>query len=550
MRRRDAEGMFRLFRDYYAGRRFAIGLLARFHSESCPFFGTTIAGMKYSTRLVTLGGECFDVHIGGDGLDERRGGTVHNFQLFDVREKHPDMLVLLFLSERFDLLTRGATRLDDVKLNVIRRAFDAGKLSFGTFAEDTVHRLDIQESDFQKQTVGDAEIREFMMHKAYWEGYKLATHPEQPIDFETPEDLDYLGATQIDIRRNISRLRNQGMLDRVLEGNGRPTEQLIAVYESKMGGEGRATLHDMPTKQPPTHQGLSIFISHSSKDAELALALIDLLKAGLALTSDQIRCSSVDGYRLPVGVNSEGKLREEVNAAKVVVGLITRSSLTSYYVMFELGARWGADLFLAPLLAGVKASELSGPLSLLNALSANNDAQLHQLLEDIANHLGLRVQPPASYIRNITAVKALADALGTSATPPVAATFVKQKLRLGVSVEGNPPSQLLRVTANQPVELSRVEYMLSSEATIEAEDVSKQGDKIEIPINDGSVLKLWNTPRADRNHYDHSGPAKIAVTVSTDGETSQYILPIQMQSGMQGNTMVRKLVGSKTFYGS
>ena len=206
---------------------------------------------------------------------------------------------------------------------------------------------------------------------------------------------------------------------------------------------------------------------------------------------------------------------------------------------------------MAPLLAGVKANELSGPLSLLNALSANSDSQLHQLLEDIAKHLGLSVQPPASYIRNIAAVKAFADALAASATSPSVAAPVKPKLRLGLSVEGNPTSpQLLKVVANQAVEVSRVEYMLSSEATIEAEDVSKQGDKIEIPISDGSVLKLWNTPRADRNHYDHSGPAKIAVTVSVEGETNQYILPVQMQSAMQGNTMFRKLVGSKTFYGS
>jgi len=83
----------------------------------------------------------------------------------------------------------------------------------------------------------------------------------------------------------------------------------------------------MPTHQSATHKGLAVFISHSSKDAELALALIDLLKAALALRAEQIRCSSVDGYRLPVGVNTESKLREEVNAAKVVVGLITPNSL-------------------------------------------------------------------------------------------------------------------------------------------------------------------------------------------------------------------------------
>ena len=102
-----------------------------------------------------------------------------------------------------------------------------------------------------------------------------------------------------------------------------------------------------------------------------------------------------------MGVNTEDKLREEVNAAKVVVGLITPSSLASYYVMFELGARWGADLFLAPLLAGVKPRELSGPLSLLNALDAISDAQLHQLLTDVAKQLGLPLQGAASYVRRV-----------------------------------------------------------------------------------------------------------------------------------------------------
>jgi hypothetical protein len=515
--------------------------------------------MENPKRFVTLSGACFDAKFEGEERDGRRPGNVHLFRLRDVRDGRVDILVSLFSSEQIKLLNPNyAARIEFVRVNVIRRAFDAGKLNFDEPYEEHMYQpLDIKDADFHPQPqASDLEIREFMMHKAYWESYMHPTHPgEYPIDFETPEDLDYLGVTGGDIRRNISRFRGQGMLDKILEGNGRPTEKLISTYEAELNTPARTqtldTLDDMPTKEPPTHQGLLIFISHSSKDADLALALIELLKAGLTLTADQIRCSSVDGFRLPVGVNSESKLREEVNAAKVVVGLITRSSLTSYYVMFELGARWGANLFLAPLLAGVKASELSGPLSLLNALSANNDSQLHQLLEDIAKHLGLRVQPPASYIRNVAAVKALADALANSATPvPVPTTAVKQKLRLGVSVEGNPPSQLLRVVANRPVEVSRVEYMLSSEATIDAEDVSKQGDKIDIPINDGSVLKVWNTPRADRNHSDHSGPAKIALIVSDDAEMNQYILPVQMQSGMQGNTMVRKLVGSKTFYGS
>jgi len=174
----------------------------------------------------------------------------------------------------------------------------------------------------------------------------------------------------------------------------------------------------MRYEESSPNQGILVFISHSSKDADLALALIELLKAGLGLLSNQIRCSSVDGYRLPVGVNSEATLREEVNEAKAVIGLITQSSLSSAFVMFELGARWGANQYLAPLLAGVKPAELRGPLSLLNALSSSNEAQLHQLLENISAQLGLSLQSAASYTRYISAVKQLSEGI-------VAPTVVK-----------------------------------------------------------------------------------------------------------------------------
>jgi len=170
--------------------------------------------------------------------------------------------------------------------------------------------------------------------------------------------------------------------------------------------------------------GVSVFISHSSKDATLAEALIDLLRSALGLPANEIRCSSVDGYRLPVGVNTESKLREEVNAAKVVIGLVTPSSLASSYVMFELGARWGASLFLAPLLAGVTPNELSGPLALLNVLSADNESQLHQLLEDVSTKLGVQLPNAASYVRHLSAVKQLA--MRQPAAPSVPASQVEK----------------------------------------------------------------------------------------------------------------------------
>jgi hypothetical protein len=456
----------------------------------------------------------------------------------------------------------------------------------------------------------------------------------------------FRAARAISFRANASDEELRGAANRTLSS-------MIAVLKSAVEQLGWEAEEEEPVTRPmqvSATSGLQIFISHSSKDRVLAEALTDLLKSALGLVS--IRCSSVDGHRLPVGVNTEGKLREEVNEAKVVVGLVTPSSLASSFVMFELGARWGANLFLAPLLAGVRANELSGPLGLLNALSADNDAQLHQLLGDIAKQLDLTLQKPESYVRHITQVGQLAAGTAhgptvrpegrPSPTSDLRLSAEAQELLLAVSedpagtvmcvstiegwmvstnkkafsrgggprsqarwkaavhelvalrfleplgakgevfeitdagyeeadhlrqqrgsestaavtcglsislvAEGTPPSQTIRLTANTPVKIVRLEYMLSDETCIAGEDVLLQGAAVDIPLNHDLLRRIWNVRRVDRNQYDDSGPAKIGATVSSDGKVRQYVLPVHMEHVVLNSAMYEKVTGSKTFH--
>jgi hypothetical protein len=133
---------------------------------------------------------------------------------------------------------------------------------------------------------------------------------------------------------------------------------------------------------------IKIFISHCSEDSKIAESLAELFRTALRLSKSEIRCTSVDGYRLPVGINTDEQLRREVLETPVLVGLISHHSFDSAYVLFELGARWGKNTFMAPVLApGVSASILKGPLSALNALSCDSTSQIHQLVYDIASQL-------------------------------------------------------------------------------------------------------------------------------------------------------------------
>lgn len=147
---------------------------------------------------------------------------------------------------------------------------------------------------------------------------------------------------------------------------------------------------------------MTIFISHSSADGAVADALIRLLRSAFSFKQEEIRCTSVDGYRLEVGASTDDRLKEEVRGSKAFIGIITPTSIESAYVLFELGARWGADLSLFPVLAGgADSSMLRGPLAAINGLSLANEAQVHQLLDDLGKEIDVKASSPAAYTSEI-----------------------------------------------------------------------------------------------------------------------------------------------------
>ena len=159
---------------------------------------------------------------------------------------------------------------------------------------------------------------------------------------------------------------------------------------------------------------MRVFISHSSKDKKLAEQLVQLLKNAFILRSDDIRYTSAPGYGLEGGTPILETLRKDVLEADVVIGLLTPQSLDSIYVIFELGARWGAKKPMIPLCAqGVTPNKLSEPLKSLVAFDCSDKVQLQRFLEDVARILALDPEKPSTYAQQIDQ---LADAASAAAT--------------------------------------------------------------------------------------------------------------------------------------
>jgi TIR domain len=147
-----------------------------------------------------------------------------------------------------------------------------------------------------------------------------------------------------------------------------------------------------------------IFISHCSADRQLADALCELFKKAFALSPFNIRCTSVDAYKLTPGAQFERILKAELGEASVFVAVITQNSLQSFYVLFEIGARWGSDRTIFPILGEELTAQLKQPLSDMYLLKSSSREDVSRLLTKVQEVTKLHLQPGRNYKASIDSV--------------------------------------------------------------------------------------------------------------------------------------------------
>ncbi|WP_192811513.1 toll/interleukin-1 receptor domain-containing protein [Idiomarina xiamenensis] len=145
---------------------------------------------------------------------------------------------------------------------------------------------------------------------------------------------------------------------------------------------------------------MKVFVSHSSADKAIAETFVQLVRGALNISSKEIRCTSVEGYKLPAGSESSEQLRSEVFGCDLFIALLSPASMQSVYVMFELGARWGTKRYFAPIMvAGTTPGDLKPPLSGVHAIDGTSESDVHQLLADMGAKLSLPVEGPSTYVK-------------------------------------------------------------------------------------------------------------------------------------------------------
>jgi hypothetical protein len=127
-----------------------------------------------------------------------------------------------------------------------------------------------------------------------------------------------------------------------------------------------------------------IFISHSHADQTLADALRNVLEEAFTMPDGNVRATSLVGGKLGVGAAIPESLRRDVEGASVVMGILTRDSIQSTYVLFELGASWGLQKPTYPLLAGgITREHLPGPLKEREAIDLAQAVDSYRLIDQL-----------------------------------------------------------------------------------------------------------------------------------------------------------------------
>jgi hypothetical protein len=131
---------------------------------------------------------------------------------------------------------------------------------------------------------------------------------------------------------------------------------------------------------------IKIFISHATADSAIARKLIEVLLLYFDLRDSDIRCTSVPGFKLSTGARQSDVLRSEILASSAIIGLISRRSVSSPYVLFELGAAWAVDRPVFPVVSSdFDFGDLPGPLKERHASRLSETTEIYQLLENMAD---------------------------------------------------------------------------------------------------------------------------------------------------------------------
>jgi hypothetical protein len=107
----------------------------------------------------------------------------------------------------------------------------------------------------------------------------------------------------------------------------------------------------------------------------------------------------------------------------------------------------------------------------------------------------------------------------------------------------SPEQQYLVLTADRDFRLSRIDYVSNHGTTVTSENVEKSGSRIEVPINEKKVSRVWYL----RQNVDAAPtPFEFHCHLSLDGVETESVVPAVIQQRFMRTGLARTLFRNVT----
>lgn len=133
-----------------------------------------------------------------------------------------------------------------------------------------------------------------------------------------------------------------------------------------------------------------VFISHAHADELLAHKISALLGDAVGLSPGDFFLSSQEGHGVAPAMSIRGAIMQELRSVPTLVVLLTPRSAASPWVWLEAGNRLGCADASPPIFTVPSARHmpLLAPVADMRALQLDNDGELHELVQAVAQSLG------------------------------------------------------------------------------------------------------------------------------------------------------------------
>ncbi|MBJ6888841.1 toll/interleukin-1 receptor domain-containing protein [Vibrio cholerae] len=139
-----------------------------------------------------------------------------------------------------------------------------------------------------------------------------------------------------------------------------------------------------------TTQVNKIFISHASNDAKVVEEIIELLEA-IGVESNQIFCTSFEGYGIELGENFLDAIKNELSSDSMVLFVLSENFYASPVCMCEMGAAWVLSKEHIPLVVPpLSYSDIKGVLPLTQGMVLTDAMKLNSFKDKVEKTFSIK----------------------------------------------------------------------------------------------------------------------------------------------------------------